>query len=205
MLCALLSRAILTLTLSALPPSPLRHLNCLSVKTITGFPNYFQPRHRQLNKISPSPLNELNTKYLQMMQIRLAQAWYMYVVWYYTQAQLIMIWHGNCSDVYWNSNPIVIPSMQSISEDLQSWTNGFSWKNSCLFKKTFLGNFKAISHLPFWFWIVIHDSSSIELYQLCVIWWRPMSGLTTAWQQISGSFMTITAWRGHLRRLMKSS
>ena len=128
------------------------------------------------------------------MQIRLAQAWYMWDQ---------LIWDGKCSDVYWNSNPIVIPSMQSISEDLQSWTNGFSLKNRCLFTKASLGNFKAICHLPFWFWMVIHDTSSIELYQLCVIWWQPMSGLTTAWQQISGSFMTITAWRGRLRRLMK--
>ena len=116
-----------------------------------------------------------------------------------------LIRDGKCSDVYWNSNPIVIPSMQSISEDLQSWTNGFSLKNRCLFTKASLGNFKAICHLPFWFWMVIHDTSSIELYQLCVIWWQPMSGLTTAWQQISGSFMTITAWRGRLRRLVKSS
>ena len=60
-------------------------------------------------------------------------------------------------------------------------------------------------NLPFWFLIVIHDSSSIELYQLCVIWWQPMGGLTTAWQQLNGSFMTITAWRWRLRRLMKSS
>ena len=60
-------------------------------------------------------------------------------------------------------------------------------------------------NLPFWFLIVIHDSSSIELYQLCVIWWQPMSGLTTAWQQLNGSFMTITAWRWRLPQLMKSS
>ena len=53
--------------------------------------------------------------------------------WYYTQDQLIG--HGNCSDVYWNSNPIVIPSMQSISEDLQSWRNGFSLKTDVYLQK----------------------------------------------------------------------
>ena len=64
--------------------------------------------------------------------------------------------------------------------------------------------FKKGCHLPFWFLIVIHGTSSIELYQLCVIWWQPMSGLTKAWQQISGSFMTITACQCQ-RQLMKSS
>ena len=96
--------------------------------------------------------------------------------WYYTQDQLIG--HGNCSDVFWNSNPIAIPSMQSISEDLQYWTNGFSLKTDVYLQKLAILIFNCYPwQLKYW-----------TVSTMC--------NLVTAYERFNDS-LTTTYWQHH--------